>query len=244
MTGNSDHTGSLDYFEELTERLRAAGVPADRVAATIDDLAAHLDETGTEPEAEFGPAADFAAELTARTAGEDEAPPRASEWRWTADIFQDRQMLDHFGRQGWEVQRVDGLGRFVCRRDAERPLQWEYRRERVPIAGRRALSDRLAPDGWEPCGAWMYYEYFKRPASASAGPAAEVASPPEAPGRRTFFGRRFYVFTTVYLLVLALVGVLGISLGARDGASGFLVGVAFGVLLVVAFILVRARTSR
>ncbi|WP_433417515.1 hypothetical protein ACQP1V_00175 [Microtetraspora malaysiensis] len=239
MTGDSD-----DYFEELAERLRAAGVPADRVAATIDDLAAHLDETGAEAEAEFGPAADFAAELTARTADEGEAPPQAREWRWTADIFQDRQMLDHFGQQGWEVERVDGLGRFVCRRDAERPLQWEYRRERVPVGGRRALSARLAPEGWEPCGSWMYFEYFKRPASASAGPAAEVASPPDAPRRRTFFSRRFYAFSAAYLAFLAVVGVVLIKTGASDGGSGFLVGVATGVLLAAAFIAVRARGPR
>ncbi|WP_214413901.1 DUF2812 domain-containing protein [Sphaerisporangium fuscum] len=216
-----------DYFDDLAALLRARGVPPERIAATVGDLAAYLGESGADPEEEFGPVAEFAARL-----GPEPVTPAAGAagdtWTWTADIFADERRLNEFGEQGWEVERVDRRGMFVSRRDPEHPQRWEYRREVVPLRGRRTLLERLAPDGWEPCGTWFHYEYFKRPRAASVGPAGEVAAPPPAPGRRVFFSGRFHLLVAVLLLLCVLaVTVQAVTTGVTGGfATGAAVGVA------------------
>ncbi|MEU7002212.1 hypothetical protein [Nonomuraea sp. NPDC046570] len=155
------------YFDELAVLLRERGVPAERVASTIEELSAFAEEGSGDPEEEFGPVAAFA--------------------------------------------------------------------------------EQLAPDGWEPCGTWFQYAYFKRPGAASVGPAAELHAPPPAPERRTFFSRRFYllVAAVVALCVLAVV-LIGISLvkGGVDG-TGFVIGAAVGAAgVLVAFWLTVRRQTR
>ena len=173
MTTESDR-----YFTELTDALRATGVPEEQIAATVEDLRGHLAETGARPEEEFGPAAGFAAQLGGVVPLPAEPDERAENWTWTADIFNDRRMLAVHGDQGWEVESLDSLGRFVCRRSARATLRWEYRRE--VIAGRRRakMLGELEPEGWELCGEWLVYGYFKRPRAATAGPAGALETPP------------------------------------------------------------------
>lgn len=225
---------TASYYEELAERLRAAGVPDDEAARTVDDLAAYAAESGADPRDEFGTPEEFAARLAPARAGggspgPDELPGEADEtWVWTADAFQDRLMLGRFGDEGWEVERIDAAGRFVSRRDVRNPQRWEYRRETVLPGRRRALADRLAPDGWEPCGTWMCFEYFKRPKAASLGPEAELDAPPETPAKRYFWSGRFYVFIVVYGAFLAVVGALWIASAPDFSRSGFLTGFVVG----------------
>ncbi|MEU8176307.1 hypothetical protein AB0C14_25830 [Microbispora hainanensis] len=217
------------YLDELRALLREGGVPAEQVEATIADLASYVAETGGDPEEEFGPVGEFAGQLLAARAPEDDATD-ATEWRWTADIFTDRQMLARLGDQGWEVDRVDHIGRFVSHRDPERPQRWEYRRE-LSIGG-SALAARLAPEGWEPCGTWVYYRYFKRPKAASVGPAAQLDSPPAAPTRSVFFSRRFYLVLAVALLAVIVPAILW---EPSDGDEpGFLAGMAVGGVVAIA----------
>ncbi|TDC65297.1 hypothetical protein E1200_18670 [Actinomadura sp. GC306] len=235
------------YFAELAERLRGGGVPEDEVADTVGDLAAYVAESGTDPRVEFGPPEEFAARL-ART-GRDETPGEAPEeaaetWVWTADAFQDRLLLDRFGDEGWEVERVDSAGRFVSRRDAANPQRWEYRRESVLPGRRRAVAERLAPDGWEPCGSWVTFEYFKRPKAASLGPEAELAAPPEMPARRYFWSGRFYVFAIAYVAFLAAVCAAWVVLGPEENRSGFLTGLVVGALIAAAFAAGRVWHAR
>ncbi|WP_169983966.1 hypothetical protein [Microbispora sp. H10836] len=219
------------YLDELKALLREGGVPAEQVEATVSDLAAYVAETGADPEEEFGPVGDFAGQLLTARAPEAD-PADATEWRWTADIFADRQTLARFGDQGWEIDRIDHLGRFVSHRDPERPQRWEYRRELVPPGRGRALAARLAPEGWEPCGTWMYYRYFKRPRAASVGPAAQLDSPPAAPRSSVFFSRRFYLLMAVALLALV---VPGLVLAPSDGGgAGFFAGMAVGACVAIA----------
>ncbi|GIH49262.1 hypothetical protein SAMN05421833_115100 [Microbispora rosea] len=221
------------YLDELAALLRAGGVPVVQAEATVADLASYVAETGGDPEEEFGPVGEFAGQLLAARAPETDATD-ATEWRWTADIFTDRQMLARLGDQGWEIDRVDHLGRFVSHRDPERPQRWEYRRE-PSIAG-SAPAARLAPEGWEPCGTWMYWRYFKRPRAASVGPAAQLDSPPAAPGRSVFFSRRFYVVLAVTLLAVIAPEVLW---GRSDGEGpGFLAGMAVGGCVAIAVLAV------
>ncbi|WP_156724253.1 hypothetical protein [Streptomyces apocyni] len=242
MTGLNDPTA---YLGELAALLRAAGLPADHVAATVDELAAHLAESGGDAVDEFGPVAEFARQLTPGGAGggggERPAAPeaRAEFWRWTADTFVDEKLLNHFGDEGWEVERVDALGRFVSRRDPEQPQRWEYRRELVTL-GREGLDEKLAPDGWEACGNWVIYAWFKRPKAASLGPAARIETPQPAPSRGNFLSRRFYALVAVIALAVVVAGVV---VAVRDGevssglgfATGLLAGAAVPVAAIVGF---------
>lgn len=219
-----------DYLTELADRLRAAGVAEHRITATVEELTDHLAHSGTTPEEEFGPLPEFAAQLGEQAAVVADAPhgepaADAEEWRWAADTYVDRALLNRYGAEGWEVERIDRLGRFVARRDTGRALSWEYRRAVVPRRQRTAHAARLAPDGWEPCGHWMYIAYYKRPLSATAGPEAELTELPAGPGRSWFFGRRMYILLAVGALSLVVLAAL---LAAGGGDTGMWVGVLVG----------------
>ncbi|MEV6757987.1 hypothetical protein [Streptomyces sp. NPDC051214] len=224
------------YLLDLADRLREHGLPADRIEATVADLGAHLDESdGADPEAEFGPVDAFAREL-APAGGERPGTPEAhvETWRWTADTYVDEELLNRFGDEGWEVERVDALGRFVSHRDLERPQRWEYRRELV-TRGREGLDERLAPDGWEACGNWIVYAWFKRPLAASLGPGAEVGSPPPAPGRRNFLSRKFYLLVAAMVVVVVVAGsAVAMNDGDTDSGLGFVGGLLAGALIPLA----------
>ena len=197
MTRESDR-----YFTELADALRTARVPDEQIAATVEDLRAHLAETGTHPEEEFGPAAAFAAQLGGLAPRPAEPDEQAESWTWTADIFNDRRMLAVHGDQGWEVESLDSLGRFVCRRSATAALRWEYRREVIGARRRTKVLAELEPEGWELCGEWLVYGYFKRPKAASAGPAGELAAPPATPREWLFLSRRGKVALAVWLVLV------------------------------------------
>ncbi|MET9548013.1 hypothetical protein ABZY36_22300 [Streptomyces sp. NPDC006627] len=228
-TPHTPHTQD-GYLIDLAERLLAHGLPADRVEATVADLAAHLEESGAEDaEAEFGPARDFARQLAPEAATPDGPPEGHVEtWRWTADTYVDEELLNRFGDQGWEVERVDALGRFVSHRDLARPQRWEYRRELI-TRGREGLDERLAPDGWEACGTWVVYAWFKRPRAASLGPAAEIAAPPPVPERTNFLSRKFYALLAVLGATVALAGLwAALDDGEASTGLGFTGGLLFG----------------
>ncbi|MGW7071245.1 hypothetical protein ACWGII_39140 [Streptomyces sp. NPDC054855] len=226
----------MTYFDDLDALLRAQGVPSDRVATTLADLRAHLAESGgADPEAEFGPAEEFARELAPADKPGPEIPEAHVEtWRWTADTYVDEELLNRFGDEGWEVERVDALGRFVSHRDLERPQRWEYRRELV-TRGREGLDERLAPDGWEACGNWIVYAWFKRPLAASLGPGAEVGSPPPAPERRWFLSRKFALLAIAAAVAVVLAGlVVALDDGEASSGFGFATGILAGALIPLA----------
>jgi len=234
------HAG--DYFDELAVILTETGMPADRVEAMLDELAGYLAESDSgDPEEEFGPAAELARELAVPS-----APPAADArtWHWTADLFHDVRMLNEYGAQGWEVDGIDAKGLFVSTRDPEHPQQWEYRRELVSSGRRRSVLDLLAPDGWEPCGRWICFEYFKRPKAASVGPAAELTAPPRPPKRSLFLSPKFYVLLAG-LLVLTLVLLFRAPEmefdGSLDTILGLLTGMVVGVLAVMTALWLAAR---
>ncbi|MGW5422833.1 hypothetical protein [Streptomyces sp. NPDC003943] len=212
------------YFTELAEALRTSGVPEEQLARTVDELRAHLAESGTAPEEEFGPAALFAASLGGPAPAPGEPDRAAEHWTWTADLFNDRRMLAVHGDQGWEVEHLDSLGRFVCRRAPGVALAWEYRRE--VIAGRRRAKvlGELEPEGWELCGEWLVYGYFKRPKAATAGPAGSLDAPPAAPEKVWFLSRRAKALLVVWALAC---GAAYLSLGL----PGFAILVAVGSAL-------------
>lgn len=154
MNPDSGETAGA-YFDELAVLLAKAGMSADRVGATLEELAGYLAESGGDPEEEFGQAAELAKGLTATSAPPAEPAADARTWSWTADLFHDVKMLNEYGAQGWEVDRVDARGLFICARDPEHPQQWEYSRSwsRPAAAGAcstgssRMAGNRAAP-GW------------------------------------------------------------------------------------------------
>jgi hypothetical protein len=223
------------YFEELARALRAAGVPADRAEATVGDLIGYLAETGATALEEFGPVEEFAARLTGGGpgVGAGEGPGEGEEvWKWTTDIYADRRLLNEYGAQGWEVERVDRLGMFVSRRVPGAAMRWEYRREMTNNKRERAdIGWELAPDGWEPCGEWMFMTYFKRPLAATAGPAAALAAPPEQPKKRVFLTRRHYALLILWLVTIALVVTYLSFEGAAVARTAFLVTALLGAVI-------------
>lgn len=186
MTG-TDGAARPDYFIELAAGLLARGMSEQQATTTVAELTGYLAESGsTDAYEEFGDPQDFAARLTGGSAAEEPAA-EAETWKWAADIYTDRKHLNHYGDQGWEVEGLDRLGRFVCRRDPSAAMRWEYRREAANNAREReSLTAALAPDGWEPCAQWMFFMYFKRPKAASAGPAAELDELVAPPAKQLF----------------------------------------------------------
>ncbi|KKZ75850.1 hypothetical protein VO63_00375 [Streptomyces showdoensis] len=190
--------------------MRAAGVPEEQIARTADELRGHLAESGTTAEEEFGPADRFAASLGGLAPAPGEPDEAAERWTWTADLFNDRRMLAVHGDQGWEVEHLDSLGRFVCRRAPGAPLAWEYRREIIAGRRRAKVLGELDPEGWELCGEWLVYGYLKRPKAATAGPAGTLGAVPAAPDRRLFLSRRAKALLAVWA---AATGAAYLSLG-------------------------------
>ncbi|WP_020575883.1 hypothetical protein [Actinopolymorpha alba] len=264
------------YFDHLAERLRGQGIPEDQVAETLDDLTTYLSENGGDPEVEFGPVSEFAAQLVPPPAGNggdgpagragragrvrrvDQAgpanPPDGEVWRWRAAAFNELRWLETFGDQGWEVERVDTAGRFVCRRDAQDPQQWAYRRELVSRknlqADTAALEDQLAPDDWEPCGTWVCYAYFKRSKAALIGPKAMIDAPERQPGRKSFYSRRFYLFLIALLAPVAVAVAVLMAVGDRYAGGNFATGALIGAivagigLVVLCGLLIRRAEAR
>lgn len=133
--------------------------------------------------------------------------------------------MNRFGDEGWEAERVDPLGRFVTHRDPERPRRWEYRRELITGGGER-LGERLARDGWEPCGSWVVYAWFKREKAVGAGPAPAPPEPPPVPRRPTFPGRR-----RGYVLMGGAMALVAAVVVAASTGTAFGVGLAVGLLV-------------
>ncbi|MFF1730037.1 hypothetical protein [Streptomyces sp. NPDC058247] len=212
------------YLDRLADLLREQhGLPPEHVAATVADLAAHLAQAGgADPETAFGPVDAFARRLAPSGAAVP-ADEHLETWRFLADTYADEDLLNRFGDEGWEVERVDPLGRFVSHRDPERPRRWEYRRELVTGAGGR-LGERLAAAGWEPCGSWVVYAWFKREKAAGAGPEPAQSEAPPVPRRATFPGRRRGYVLMGGALVLVAAAVVAASTG-----TGFGVGLAVGL---------------
>ncbi|WP_420032974.1 hypothetical protein ACN2WE_10035 [Streptomyces sp. cg28] len=171
-----DGTATTAYWDELARHLRGRGLPPGHVTATVTELAERLG--GTDPAAAFGPAEELAGRLAPERAAPDE---HVEIWRWTADTYADAALLDRFGAEGWELREIDGLGRFVCHRDPEHPGRWEYRRE-------PAVRGDTAPEGWEPCGTWVVYRWYKRPLPPETAIGAGDASSP-TPVRRRWWRR-------------------------------------------------------
>ncbi|MFC4906803.1 hypothetical protein [Actinomadura gamaensis] len=219
------------YFDDLAGALRRLGVAEERIGPLVAELSGHVAESGADPEDEFGPAVRFAEEFAEGTGSEASSGPEpdAERWVWSADASVDQAMMNRFGAQGWEIERVDHLGRFVSRRDLASPTRWEYRRDVVGRRERAAHAAALAPDGWEPCGHWLFLAYSKRPLAAVAGPAADIDEPAGRPGRSYYFTRELWIPVAVLAVALVVSGVMiGVAF-ASGGGGGTIKGLLYGL---------------
>lgn len=241
----------MSYLEELETLLRERGVAEERVRDTVNDLSAFAAEGGVDPEEEFGPVAEFVDDLTGEN-GEAEAEAGVETMVWGADSFAAQGQMNELGAQGWEIDRLDRQGRFVSRRD-EKPQAWEYRQESALGKRERArMAERLAPEGWEPCGHYFTFAYFKRARAAVVGPEAELAERPE-PARKRFFWGVPGVAVTTFFLALLVVSLISLGQAIREGdaadrvstllgaATGGVLGLAVMTVLVWLFFKLLAR---
>ncbi|WP_433476033.1 DUF2812 domain-containing protein [Spirillospora sp. CA-142024] len=229
-------TDSVTYFQKLTALLREKELPQERIEAVVGELQAHAEDAGSEPEEEFGPVEQMAAQLTERdrtgVADVAEEPEDGAEsWVLRVDALKERELLNRFGAEGWEVDGLDRIGGFVCRRDPHRPMRWRYRRETAGVRQREELTERLGPDGWEPCGVWGPYAYYKRPEAASSGPAAQLAEPPAAPRKRVYFSTWVVAYLVVSVSV-AMGALVWLGWTVRGMSASERAGAVFGLLLL------------
>ena len=96
-------------------------------------------------------------------------------------------------------------------------MRWEYRRETAQRrqGARPARRPRSRPTAGSRAAGGCTSTYFKRPASASAGPAAALESAPAAPSRTMFFSAKFRALLVVFAVSVVLL-VLSTGFGVVD----------------------------
>ncbi|MCP9489753.1 MAG: hypothetical protein MSC31_07730 [Solirubrobacteraceae bacterium MAG38_C4-C5] len=155
-----------EYLTDLAGQLQALGVEQRRIEEVLGEVEDHLAEGGEEPVGELGAAREYA--LRIQDAAAREGATRDAEWQhWAfrADAFAEMNILEHLGREGWEVTEVRSDAHFSCRRHALEPQPWVYRRR----TGVRHESTRVEMErgGWRHCGTWVVFQYFKRSLSVA-----------------------------------------------------------------------------
>lgn len=150
------------YLSELAASLQARGADSARMSEAVAEVEVHLAESGEDPLEAFGPPDEYAERLLLREERRaDRADAQWTERTFRATAFGEMGLLKEAGRQGWELTEVGGYA-LHCRRprDPEAARRWEYRR-RVSV-DRGAILENMTALGWEPCGVWLPFHYFKR----------------------------------------------------------------------------------
>ncbi len=147
------------YLEQLSACLQRYGLDSEQIGEIIAEVESHLAESGEAPLDAFGPPYVYAEKRVAareRTTG--------GEWQrrtFRATAFDEMMILEEAGKAGWELYEVGALALY-CRRPwaIKEARQWEYAR-RIGL-NRSAIMAEMAAQGWEPCGHWSPFHYFKR----------------------------------------------------------------------------------
>jgi len=154
------------YLEQLAGNLQHYGVEAIQIGEIIAEVESHLAESGEDAVEAFGPP-DAYAEHRAASVERGAAPDDVWQRRtFRATAFDEMRILAAAGQDGWELTDVAAFA-LPCRRpwDPCTVRRWAYRR-RVGI-NRDALVTEMRAAGWEPCGLWLPFHYFKRPLAAA-----------------------------------------------------------------------------
>lgn len=151
------------YLSELAAALQTRGADSRRTSEAVAEAESHLKESGEDPVEAFGPPDEYAERLLLR---EERSGERSGDsgWDWRtfrATAFGEMGVLEDAGRQGWELVDV-GAYALHCKRPRgpEEVYRWEYSR-RVSV-DRPSILANMTELGWEPCGTWMPFQYFKR----------------------------------------------------------------------------------
>lgn len=153
------------YLTELADRLLARGVDNHRVKDLLTELQDHLADSGESPQAAFGPCSSFADALLREELSTEGSASRTVERRtFRATAFDELGILSELGRDGWELTDVGLVGLHAQRaRDPDAWRAWEYKR----CTTLRPVVERMRADGWQPCGHWLAFHYFKRPVGSA-----------------------------------------------------------------------------
>lgn len=151
------------YLSELAASLQMRGADSARTSEAVAEVESHLAESDEDPMETFGPPDEYAEQLLLR---EERQADQAANAQWTertfrATAFGEMKVLEEAGQQGWELTDV-GAYALHCRRprDPKAARRWEYSR-RVSVDRQTILED-MTELGWEPCGFWLPFHYFKR----------------------------------------------------------------------------------
>ena len=151
------------YLSELAASLQMRGADSARTSEAVAEVESHLSESGEDPMEAFGPPDEYAEQLLLREESREgeTADKNWAERTFRATAFGEMKILEEAGRQGWELTDV-GAYALHCRRphDLKTVRRWEYSR-RVGI-DRQAILEDMTALGWEPCGLWSPFHYFKR----------------------------------------------------------------------------------
>jgi len=152
------------YLGELAASLQVRGADSARTSEAVAEVESHLAESGEAPVEAFGPPDEYAERLLLRDERRTDQATDDARWierTFRATAFGEMRLLEEAGRQGWELTDV-GSYALYCRRprDTEAADRWEYSR-RVSVDRRTILED-MTELGWEPCGVWLPFHYFKR----------------------------------------------------------------------------------
>lgn len=210
------------YLDELADRLRCRAVETERVDELLAELRGHLAESGERPQDAFGPCEHFAADLLAEEAHAD--PPSATaedeQRTFRATALDEVEILESIGDDGWELTGVRDFGLHARRpRDPGARRRWEYQRRRAWRGG--PLEEQMRAEGWEPCGRWRPFRYFKRPAMRRH----------DSHGSHTNSSERLLIAGLVALLAALLFGL------PLEGTVGVVVVVATTAVALTLFVL-------
>lgn len=151
------------YLSELATSLQTRGADSARTNEAVAEVESHLSESGEDPVEAFGPPEEYAEQLLLR---EEQRVDQATDTRWTqrtfrATAFGEMKVLKEAGEQGWELTDVGAYALYCQRlRDAQEISHWEYRR-RVGLDSDKIVDD-MTELGWDSCGHWSPFHYFKR----------------------------------------------------------------------------------
>lgn len=138
-----------EYLTDLAVQLHALGLDQRRIEEVLGEVDDHLVEGGDDPVTELGPAREYALRIqdaAVREGTSDDA--EWQHWAFRADAWAEMNLLEHLGREGWEVIEVRRDAHFACRRHAVDPQPWAYRR-RASMRPRRT-GDEMEGQGWVP----------------------------------------------------------------------------------------------
>ncbi len=151
------------YLEDLTAHLQQRGVDNDKIRDIVSEAETHLAESGEGAVEAFGSVEEYAEKMAIheeKLAVQTEKPNHLHR-TFRATAFGEMAILEFAGREGWELVDVGALALY-CRRPADenRVCRWEYKRR----TGRhgKIILDEMVNAGWEPCGNWLPFHYFKR----------------------------------------------------------------------------------